>query len=137
MNRFFLSGVLLFCGIANAQNPITSTQALLIDHLIKIQSNQESIPTGPIASLSAMALLGFQVSKIESSNKFANEPTEDFCTITVTLDRGSEQSKYRFRLMTENGFTKSLAAREGKKYSDFSDSYKFAASVCKFTANDK
>lgn len=104
-----------------------SAQALLVQDLNQTQMNRETTPAGPRANMSSLAMLGFKVSKIS----FPRDPgAEEFCSINVEMNRGGETKLYGFRLLTEKAFPIKWGPKQGKKYSDMSQSYRDAVSVC-------
>jgi hypothetical protein len=131
-----LTGTLLFVSLNAFAGPgqIGSSSiemdALLVQNLNQTQVNKEATPSGPIASISSLATMGFSVSNISFSKKFANEQSDNFCSVSVKMNRGDESKGYIFTLITEKGFSQSMAAKEGKKYSDLSESYRNAVSHC-------
>ena len=109
---------------AKAEDTGSMAQALIIDHLVKIHSNEEASVSGPIASIHSMASLGFTVKEISFSK------TTSYCVVEVMMERKSEIQTYTYILTPEFTFTKTLAYKQGKKYSDLSPAYRDAVNTC-------
>ncbi len=134
--RNLLTGTMLlvsmnvFAGPGQIGSSSVEMDALLVQNLNQTQVNKEATASGPMANISSLATMGFSVSQISFSKKFANEISDNFCSISVKMNRGEESKGYIFTLITEKGFSQSMAAKEGKKYSDLSESYREAVSRC-------
>jgi len=103
----------------------TLEKALFIQDANKIIERDEVAHGGPNASMSSMAMLGFAVSSV----KFITF-TDYSCEVTVAMNKGPETYEYYMLMPTKKGFEESQAAREGKKFSELSDSYKNVLEVC-------
>lgn len=134
--RILLTGTLMlfsmnaFAGPGQIGSSSVEMEALLVQNLNQTQVNKEATPAGPIANISSLATLGFSVSKISFTNKFSHRTSDYFCSIKVKMNRGEESKDYTFTLITEKGFAQSSEAKEGKKYSELSESYRAAVSHC-------